>query len=263
MAGYSSLRAKILNGAVIDERIILKRLVIPIIPVILAAVISAAPTLADDHPPLPPDTVQLSLSAEGWVEAEAARVRIAVDSALSGGEVGDLRVKLKDTLAKLVPNADWYITALDRSRDQAGLERWHLEAEARAPETALDGLYDRAKSASKPGEQITVSDIDFTPSMAEREAVMADLRAKIYAAAKDELAKLAQVYPDRNYRLRMFDFGPQGPMPMMKMARAPAPGMMASVAESASSPSPIGVAEHVELSANVVLAADPPKPKSE
>jgi len=241
----------------------LKRFVIPIIPAVLAAVLSAAPTFADDRPPLPSDTVQLSLSAEGWVEAAAARVRIAVDSALAGGEVGGLRARLKDTLGKLVPNADWHFTALDRSRDQAGLERWHLEAEARAPETALDGLYDRAKSASSPGEQITVSDIDFTPSVAEREAVMADLRAKIYAAAKDELAKLASVYPDRNYRLRMLDFGPQGPMPTMKMARTAAPGMMASAAEQASSPSPIGVAQHVELSANVVLAADPPKPKSE
>ena len=241
----------------------MKRWLIPILPAILAAIISAAPALADDHPLLPPDTVQLSLSAEGWVEAGAARVRIAVDSALAGGEIGDLRAKLKDTLAKLVPNADWHITALDRSRDQAGLERWHLEAEARAPETALDGLYDRAKSASKPGEQVTVSDIDFTPSMAEREAVMADLRAKIYAAAKGELAKLASVYPDRNYRLRVLDFGPQGPMPMMKLARPPAPGMMASAVESASSPSPIGVAEHVELSANIVLAAEPPKSKSE
>ena len=243
----------------------MKRLFIPILPAILsailAAMISVVPAFADDRPPLPPDTVQLSLSAEGWVEAGAARVRIAVDSALSGGEICDLRAKLKDTLAKLVPNADWHITALDRARDQAGLERWHLEAEARAPETALDGLYDRAKSVSKPGEQVTVSDIDFTPSMAEREAVMADLRAKIYAAAKDELAKLGSVYPDRNYRLRMLDFGPQGPMPTMKLARAP--GMMASTAESAPSPSPIGVAEHVELSANVVLAAEPPKSKSE
>lgn len=108
MAGYASLGAKILNGALVEERFMLKRLVIPIIPAILAAVISAAPALADDHPPLPPDTVQL---------------------------------------------------------------------------------------------------------------------------------------------------------PMMKMARAP--GMMASMAESAPSPSPRGVAEHVELAANVVLAAEPPKFKSE
>lgn len=87
MAGYASIGAKILNGALIEERFMVKRPVIPVIPTILAAVISAAPALADAHPPLPPDTVQLSLSAEGWVEAGAAHVRMA-ESAPSPSPLG-------------------------------------------------------------------------------------------------------------------------------------------------------------------------------
>jgi len=203
------------------------------------------------------DTVTLSLSAEGWVEAAKARVRVAVDSAKPSDEAGTLRAGIKETLGKLVPGADWHIITFNRSRDQAGLERWHLEAEARVPETALDGIYDRAKAQSRPGEQVSVAFVDFTPELAEREKVMADLRKRIYDAAKDELARLASVYPDRAFRLHSVEFRPQGPMPMPMVKTARGAGAMVEAA----APAPIGVAEHVEISATVVLAAAPAKPQ--
>jgi len=242
-----------------------RRALIPLsLALFLAAPILLGTPLAAfaDEPRLPPDQVALSLSAEGWVEAAKARVRIAVDTAKTGAEAGNLRADLKATLAKLLPDAEWHVTDFERSRDQAGLERWHLEAETRVAETALDGLYDRAKAQSRPGEQIGVAAIDFTPELAEREAVMAELRAKIYAEAKEELGRLAAVYPDRSFRLREVNFGGQGPVPMvpapmMKMARAGAAQEEAAASGSAG----FGVAEHVELTASVVLAAEPPKPK--
>lgn len=235
---------------------------LPIKPLFLPALLAAALFLAPaavraDEPPLPPDSVTLSLSAEGWVEAERARVRVAVDAALSGGEVGGLRAKLKGTLSKLVPDADWHVTDFDRAQDKAGLERWHLEAEARVKESGLDGIYDRAKELSRPGEQVTVVAVDFTPTVAEREKVMGDLRAQIYAQAKDEIARLAAVFPERKFRLREAQFGFQGPrpLPMMKTMQG-APGM---AMEAAPAPTAIGVSEYVQLTATVVLAAAAPE----
>lgn len=226
----------------------------------LLALLLAAPLAARaDEARLPPDQVTLSLSTEGWVEAAKARVRIAVDSAKTGDEAANLRSELKASLAKLLPDAEWHVTGFDRSRDQTGLERWHLEAETRVPEAALDGLYDRAKAQSRPGEQVSVAAIDFTPELAEREAVMANLRAKIYAQAKEELSRLSSVYPDRSFRLRDVNFI-QGPMPM---AAAPMTKMARAAAAPEAAPASIGVAEHVELTANVVLAAELPKPKNE
>ena len=240
---------------------------IPRVLPLAIAVLLAAPTAAfADEPRLPPDQVVLSLSAEGWVEAAKARVRVVVDSAKTGAEAGNLRAEVKASLAKLLPDAEWHVTDIERSRDQTGLERWHLEAETRVAETALDGLYDRAKAESRPGEQISVDSIDFTPEFADREAVMASLRAKIYAQAKDELARISSVYPDRSFRLREVNFGSQVPAPspvpltvtpMTKAARAAAAPEPEAPSESAD----FGVAEHVELTAIVVLAAEPPKAK--
>jgi predicted secreted protein len=239
----------------------------PTVPLLLSVFLALAPAAAAaDQLPLPPDSVNLSLSAEGWVEAAKARLVVAIDSARPAAEAGELRSGVHDSLAKLVPNADWHVTAFDRSRDQTGLERWHMEAEARVPETALDGLYDRAKAQSKPGEQVSVVSIDFTPELAELETVIAELRAKIYEKAKDEIARLAGLYPDRTYRMREISFGREGgpapvPMTMMKTARAAAPAAEAG-APADSGYAPLGVAEHVELNASVVLAAEIPKPKA-
>lgn len=227
------------------------------LPVLLAAALLVAPATSRAKEPLPPDSVTVSLSTEGWVEAAEARVRVAIDAALAGGEVGTLRSKLKQTLSKLVPDADWHVTDFDRAQDKAGLERWHLEAEARVKESGLDGIYDRAKELSRPGEQVTVASVDFTPTVAEREKVMGDLRAQIYAMTKEEIARLAAVYPERKFRLREVQFGFQGPMPRPMMKTMQAPGMAMEAAAPA--PSSIGVSEYVQLTATVVLAADPPE----
>ncbi|MGB8276189.1 MAG: hypothetical protein WCF16_13070 [Alphaproteobacteria bacterium] len=225
----------------------------------LAGLVGATAARADT--PLPPDSVALTLSAEDWVETDTALVRLAVDSAMEADAVAAARGRIKAALAALVPGAEWHITDFNRDRDASGLERWHLVAEARVPEAALDGLYDRAKKASRPGEQMTVIGIDFVPTVAEREKVLAGLRATLYGRVKDELARLNGVYSDRSFRVRAIDFGGLvRPLPMETKAYARG---VVSESAPASSAAPIGVAEKVQVTANVILAADPPKPSKE
>lgn len=226
---------------------------------VLLAVAVAAPAVADGRHQRPSDRVVLTLTAEEWVETETAQVRVAVDSAMSEDEAALARSRVMETLARLAADVDWHVTGFNRSRDATGLERWHLEAEARVPEPGLDGLYGRAKEASRPGEQVTVLAIDFTPTLADREKVIAGLRSEIYAQAKAELGRLNAVYPDRDYRVKMIDFTgvEHPPRPYRReamMMEAPAAEMAATAA-----PAPIGVAQRVQLRATVVLAVPGPK----
>jgi hypothetical protein len=221
----------------------------------LLGLVCAEPAAADE--PLPPDSVVLTLAAEDWVDTATARVRVAVDSAMEADAVAAARGRIKATLAKLLPEADWHITEFRRDRDASGLERWHLEAEARVPETALDGLYDRAMAASRPGEQVSVAGIDFVPTLAEREKTFAGLRATVYGEVKDELGRLNATYKDRSFRVRTIDFTGQAvpaPRPYARAMAAEAPPVGAAPSEAA----PIGVAEKVHVTATVVLAAEPP-----
>ncbi|MBV8167629.1 MAG: hypothetical protein JO021_12605, partial [Alphaproteobacteria bacterium] len=124
----------------------------------------------------------------------------------------------------------------------------------------LAGLADKAKAASKPGIQARIAGIDFTPTLAEREAGYAKLRADIYAQAEAELARLKGAISDRPYRIKRVNFSvpgepprpvplPGGAMRAQQLAQAPQP--------SATEPS---VARHIALNALVTLAATAPQP---
>lgn len=222
---------------------------------------ATAPAFAGDRYHRPSDRVVLTLTAEDWVETETARVRVAVDSAMSAGEIARARGRILATLSGLAPDVDWHVTRFARSRDKAGLERWHLEAEARVPEPGLAGLHERAEEASRPGEQVRVLAIDFTPTMAERERVLAALRTSIYAQAKEELRRLNAVYGDRAFRVKTIDFmGLARPMPVHRREAMMEPLMMekATAEMAAAAPAPMGVAQRLQLRATVVLAAVPP-----
>src|SRR3546814_9885972 len=97
-----------------------------------------------------------------------------------------------------------------RSRDASGLERWRVTAEIRVPESALGGIYDKARQLSKPGQQLEVNDVDFSPTLAERQATAATLRADIYRRAAAEAAEAAKVWPARGRRVHRADFANAG-----------------------------------------------------
>ena len=239
----------------------MKRDFLPISAVLFASFM-ALPIAAHADPaePTPPDTVTLHLSVEDWVQTETARVVIEIDAALPGADAGKIRTDMQASVAKLAPGAEWRFSSFNRSQEQSGLESWHAELEARLKETDLGGIADRAKQGSKPGLQLRLQQTDFTPTLAETEAVKTKLRDRIYAEVNDELKRLNAVEPGRNFRLGQIAFEQQDgivrPMPMMRhamMAAAMAPAAPAGDA------APVSVGEKITLEAQVELAAAPPK----
>jgi hypothetical protein len=233
-----------------------------IAPVLVSAVLLAAapvlrsPSLHAHELPPPQDRVVLALDAEGWVSAAKPLVTARVDAALRSAEAGDLRARVREVLGRLAPEAEWRITDVSRAVDEAGLERWHVAAEARLDEAALGGLQERAEQASTPGLQVRVETIDFSPSDAERAARMAELRADLYRQVKTELSLLAESYPERRFRVGAIDFvtpQPPVPVPMADMRAMAAPEMKA--ADMAPG---FDVSQHLRLNAQVVLYLDPP-----
>jgi hypothetical protein len=106
---------------------------------------------------------------------------------------------------------------------------------------------------------VTVTDVDFTPALAEREAARAELRSRVYARAKEELQRLNHVYADRTFRIRRIDFTDRA-YPHERVERlGRGVSMMAEAAPPPRPVGPEGVAERVVISAIVVLAAVPPR----
>jgi hypothetical protein len=224
----------------------------PFIPAILLAATLSIPAWAQMMPP-EPDQVVLELNAEEWAETETATVRIGVDAAFQGTQNAAVRDEVLKALARTSPETKWYLTRFDQVADPSGLERWRVAAEARMGEAKLAGLRQRAEQASRPGLKVNVVAIDFTPTLAEREAQYGKLRARIYEQVKEEVASLNKLYPDRKYRVRRIDVGNGTAQPMFRaqetLSRAPAP----AAAQAADA---MSVSEKLRVRASVILATE-------
>jgi hypothetical protein len=212
----------------------------------------------------PDDRVIFDVSGEDWVMTKTAHVGVNVEAAVSDKNAGTMRadmIKAVNDLAK----GDWRLTNFSRSQDSTGLERWSATFESRLPESELTGLGDSVKKLSKAGMQLSIGDIDFSPTLDEMEAARGILRTKLYKEANDQLAALNSALPGRSYRIAMINFAggmdEPGPVPMPRVVRGQANMMMATAAMSpAPSAPPMERAEKITLNARIVFAALPDKP---
>ena len=228
-------------------------------PLLLACVsLLSFTTPAFADAPKPDDTVSFELSAEDWVTTKTAHVTLGVEAAVKASDEGDLRadmLKAVNSAAK----ADWKETGFNRSQDQTGMERWSVMFDARLEEDELNGLADKLKKESKAGMQVSIANVDFSPTLEEMESARAALRAHILKEANEQLAALNTALPERGYRISEVTFS-GGPVVMPRMMHKTMMALAAS-APVADEP-PEQHAQKLGLNAHIVYAAPAPFPAS-
>ncbi|MGE3771094.1 MAG: SIMPL domain-containing protein [Bdellovibrionales bacterium] len=227
---------------------------------LFAFFVFATPAAADDY--IPDDVVVIDLSTEGWVTTTTANVFVMVDAAADDTKAATLRAEMQKAVGD-VSKGDWRLTSFNRSQDSTGLSRWQATYEARIAEANLAGINDRAKKVSKPGMQLSVVNMDFTPTLAETEAKRAELRTELYKRAQEELARVNAANPGRAYRINSINFSsggfmPPRPMPMM-YAKAARAEMMAADAGIAGGGGSAEVAQRLTMTAQVTYGTRPAK----
>ncbi len=200
------------------------------------------------------DEVNFELSVEDWVETRTATVRLAADLAVESGRFDAARQDLVATLRGLDAGAEWRVVDFSKLGDDAGFERWSVVAEARVPEAVVGGLASKLREATRPGRALKIDAIDYTPTRAEREAVIERLRGEIYGRVGREIAALNAAFPDRRFRVRVIDLSPgfrpeQRAMPMVATMRGDA------APKAADASGWLAGSEKAILAARVVLAA--------
>ncbi len=232
----------------------------PLLTVLCPLLLIAATAQAEDIMPKPDDNVVYAVSAEDWVTTKTARVTVDVEAAVNGSNAGSIRSDMMKAVNDL-SKADWRLTNFNRNLDATGLEHWSANYETRIPESQLNGLNENAKKLSKAGMQLTINDIDFSPTLDETEATKAALRTKLYKDVGDQLASLNTTLPGRGYRIASIDFidgrGVFQPMPRVRNMIAMAEPVGAAVASPQEDQS-AERAEKITLTARVVFAALPP-----
>jgi hypothetical protein len=238
-------------------RLLLTYLSRPILMALVVVVLVPLGALRLDAQTLPrQDEIVLELSAEEWVETETATVIVAVDLAITAGNFGAARAEVERDLRKISDKAKWRLTRFNKLRDEAGYERWRVFAEARLLGSVLSSLGPTISGASRPGRSFRVQAIDYTPTLAEREAALASLRARLYARAGGEIQSINKAFKGRGFRIGTIDFTSQAMIgrPMMDSARGAR--MMASQVKQAAPAT--AVAEKLTVNARVILAAKAP-----
>jgi hypothetical protein len=230
-----------------------------LIPAFLSVFLLASAARAEEMQK-PDDHVSFNLAAEDWVTTKTARVTVNVEAAVSSVSTDSMRSDMIKAVNGLTAS-DWRLVSFYRNQDQTGLERWSANFEARLPEMAIGGLSDNAKKLSKAGMQMSVANVDFSPTLDEVETVRAGLRAVLYKKAADQLAALNGALPGRAYRIAAIDFNDgENPMPARMMGGGvmhPATAGPVAISSAATAPEPAAVerSEKIRLAARVVLAA--------
>ncbi|MCA8926469.1 MAG: hypothetical protein KDC18_00245 [Alphaproteobacteria bacterium] len=212
------------------------------------------PVLAETAAPVQ-DRMVLAVTEEAWVKTETARVIVEVKTLVTDAASRDKAANPTAVLDK-VGLGEWHITGSHRAQTDTGYEQLLVVAEARLTQSALAGIYDRAKSAGEKGRTVRVLAVDFSPSLQEREATAAKLRQTIYARAAAEAKAVASQFPDRGFHVHevMFRDGAQMPRPLPAQVRTMAAEKQYDAA-AAAPPAQEPVSERMEMTARVIIAS--------
>lgn len=212
------------------------------------------PVLANDGP-RPSDRIVLTVTEEAWVETDTARVVAEIKTLITDETAGEAAANPTAILDQ-VGLGHWHITGSHRQQTDTGFEELLIVAEARLAQDMLAGIYERAESASEKGRTVRILAVDFSPSLAEREATAAQLRKAIYARAASEAKAIAEQFPDQGFRVHQVHFQ-DGSEVVRPMVAAKSRMLSADAAtEGGASPQPgQQVSERMTLSASVVIAA--------
>lgn len=210
--------------------------------------------LPPPQPQLVLDKIDFQISAKQWVTTQTALLGVNINVTLSSADLVKARADIMERLNKIA-KGEWHLIEFDRSQDSSGLEKLYVQAQARVSQEALTDIYKNAKDVSLPGAKYEVSSVDFKPSFDETQAVLSQVRQRLYQQVDDELARINKVYPDQNYSVNNLTFveGNNPPQPVPYQAKTMNTMM---VGESAPAAPTLTVSNELILTAIVEVASN-------
>ena len=201
------------------------------------------------------NTVHFDLIAEQWVSTDTAKVVVSIDANLGAASMDRLQESVLRSLKKLANQGEWRITQFSRNQDRSELERVYIQAEARLPADQLAGIRISADQLSKPGMKYSVSQIDYSPSLSEIEAVKNQVRDMLYQQAKTQIDKLNKIYGQKFY-LNNLQFN-DGGIPPRPAARYKQAATLASSTEQfdGAGGASMAVSQKIIIAASITVAS--------
>lgn len=166
------------------------------------------------------DKIAFQISGKQWVSTKTALLAVNVNATLTNVDLVKARADIMGRLNEIA-KGEWHLIQFERSQDNSGLEKLHVQAQARVEQGSLTNVYQHAKAVSKPGANYAVGSIEFKPSLSEVQQVRAQLREQLYQQAREEMTRINKVYSGQNFSLNslVFTEGDEAPKPKAYQAR--------------------------------------------
>lgn len=205
------------------------------------------------------DTLSFSLDAETTITNNTVKFTTTVVAVIDGVSITEenLGSEVKKALNAFV-TGEWSFQNPQRQRNDAGLEEARYVASLRASQSENSDVDNRRKNASRPGLNITNVQIDVNlPSrfIAEGES---KLRVILLKRAAEQAQALSEA-SGREYRVHSLSYANYSASPRMRALTAGASSYVTESVKSAEN-IVIGHSQKLEMSAQVVLATNPPVP---
>lgn len=150
------------------------------------------------------DVINIVVNVEDWISSQEADVQLTVNMAVDDGM--DTKAVIEQAFDEILKGNDWKVIDLTQFEDSTKMTKLNATIYARLDEQLLSNLEDYIKEIIKPGLQIQVSSIDFTPTLAEMEDFNHKLRKEVYDKIKDEIALLHEVNSGQKWRVGQVSF---------------------------------------------------------
>lgn len=172
--------------------------------VFMASSFFMAPVFADAAPVL--NTVNYQTQVKKWVTTDSVDVVLSVNVTTKDKLFDTVQQQVMQKLAPLSGGKTWNVDNFTVSQDQSGLQVLSWQFSSRLPLQTVNLLQSKIESLSQAGQQFKILNLNFQPSLLERQNALAALRQEIYQQAKAELERLNNAFPKKPYFLHRVDF---------------------------------------------------------
>lgn len=225
----------------------------PIAAVIALTTLFSQAFAADPTPPpLVLDKILFQISSKQWVHTQTAVLNVNIHATLNNADLIKARAELMSSLDKMA-KGDWQLLEFERSQDNSGLEKFSVQAQARVDQSALNSVYQKAKSLSTPGTKYDIANIEFKPSVEEIQSSKAKIREQLYQLVNEEISRINKVYPTQHYSVSNLTFveGGDAPQPRPYQAKE-----MNALSMPAAAPPPLTTSNELILTVLVEAASN-------
>lgn len=152
------------------------------------------------------NVISYQQQVEKWVTTSSAKVTLSVNVTSSEKKFDVVQQRIMKKLEALSEGKQWNIYQFTLTKDPAGLESLNWQLSIRLPLTIVNNLKQKIDALSEPGEQYKIQNIDFQPSLAEKQKMTEELRQQIYNQVKLEIKRLNSLFSQGQFFVHTINF---------------------------------------------------------